>query len=84
MADDATTPVGAVPFSFELYPPRSDSALSALHETIGFLAEAGPRFISVTYGAGGSSGGRSLEVLRHIHEHTSVPALAHLSPLSPT
>ena len=79
MADDATTPAGAVPFSFELYPPRSDSALAALHETIGFLAEAGPRFISVTYGAGGSSGGRSLEVLRHIHEHTSVPALAHLT-----
>ena len=34
---------------------------AALHETIGALAAAGPRFISVTYGAGGSTGGRSLE-----------------------
>ena len=79
MADDATTPAGAVPFSFELYPPRSDASLPTLHETIRVLAAEGPRFISVTYGAGGSSGGRSLELVRHIHERTSIPALAHLT-----
>lgn len=68
-----------VPFSFELYPPRSDAATSALHETIARLAATGPRFISVTYGAGGSTGGRSLEVLRHIRRTTDVQPLAHLT-----
>ncbi len=45
-----------VPFSFELYPPRSESSQEALHETVRHLAAAGPAFLSVTYGAGGSTG----------------------------
>lgn len=68
-----------VPFSFELYPPRSASNEQALHETIQQLAAVSPTFISVTYGAGGSTGGRSLEVLRYIREHTTVEPLAHLT-----
>jgi methylenetetrahydrofolate reductase (NADPH) len=67
------------PFSFELYPPRTAASEAALHETIARLAEVGPRFISVTYGAGGSTGGRSLEVLRHIRATTDVEPLAHLT-----
>lgn len=73
-----------VPFSFELYPPRSATSEPALHETIARLAEAGPRFISVTYGAGGSTGGRSLEVLRHIRRTTDVEPLAHLTCIGNT
>lgn len=69
----------AVPFSFELYPPRTPASEVALHETVLRLAEAGPSFLSVTYGAGGSTGGRSLEVLRFIREHTRVEPLAHLT-----
>lgn len=72
-------PAAAVPFSFEIYPPRTDAGLPALHETIRRLAAAGPEFISVTFGAGGSTGGRSLEVLTHILRETSVPPLAHLT-----
>ena len=68
-----------VPFSFELYPPRSESSDDALHETVRGLAAAGPEFLSVTYGAGGSSGGRSLDVLRFAREHTDVEPLAHLT-----
>lgn len=68
-----------VPFSFELYPPRSESSQAALHETVRQLAAAGPDFISVTYGAGGSTGGRSLEVLRFIREQTDVEPLAHIT-----
>ncbi|WP_345802130.1 methylenetetrahydrofolate reductase [Microbacterium sp. AZCO] len=74
----------AVPFSFEIYPPRSDAATAALHETIRHLADAGPRFISVTYGAGGSTGGRSLELVRHIRETTDVEPLAHLTCVGTT
>jgi methylenetetrahydrofolate reductase (NADPH) len=73
-----------VPFSFEVYPPRSDAAWPALHETIRHLAAAGPRFISVTFGAGGSSGGRSLELLRHILRQTHVEPLAHLTCVGST
>lgn len=68
-----------VPFSFELYPPRTASSEEALHETVRQLAAAGPDFLSVTYGAGGSTGGRSLEVLRFIRENTDVEPLAHLT-----
>jgi methylenetetrahydrofolate reductase (NADPH) len=68
-----------VPFSFELYPPKSDARETALHETIQQLAAAGPQFISVTYGAGGSTGGRSLDVLRYIRRETDVEPLAHIT-----
>lgn len=71
--------MNSVPFSFELYPPRSHATDEALHETIRQLAAAGPDFLSVTYGAGGSSGGRSLDVLRYIRTHTDVEPLAHLT-----
>lgn len=77
MSIDLSTP--PVPFSFEVYPPKSDAGIAALHETIRRLAEVGPRFISVTYGAGGSTGGRSLDLLRHILGETSVAPLAHLT-----
>ena len=67
------------PISFEIYPPRSDDGLAALYDTIGELASADPQFISVTFGAGGSTRGRSLDVLTHILRETSVPPVAHLT-----
>lgn len=67
------------PISFELYPPRTDAAAIALGRTIDRLAEVDPAFISVTFGAGGSSRGRSLTVLRYILEHTAVEPMAHLT-----
>ena len=70
---------GGVPFSFEVYPPRSAAREAALQETIRYLAAAGPQFISVTFGAGGSSGGRSLDVLRFIRDETAVEPLAHIT-----
>jgi len=77
MSSDPSAP--CTPFSFELYPPRTAANDAALHETVLRLADAGPDFISVTYGAGGSSGGRSLDVLRFIRENTDVEPLAHLT-----
>ncbi|MCO7202350.1 methylenetetrahydrofolate reductase [Microbacterium sp. CnD16-F] len=71
--------VTTVPVSFEVYPPRSDASYAALYETIDRLAAVDPAFISVTYGAGGSGGGRSLEVLTHILRETRVEPLAHLT-----
>ena len=68
-----------IPFSFELYPPKSDAAASALMHTIDRLAAAGPDFVSVTYGANGSSRTSSLDVLKYILRNTDVDPMAHLT-----
>lgn len=68
-----------IPFSFELYPPKSDAASTALTHTIDRLAAPGPDFISVTYGANGSSRTSSLDVLRYIQRTPAVDAMAHLT-----
>ncbi|WP_419817177.1 methylenetetrahydrofolate reductase [Glaciibacter flavus] len=68
-----------VPVSFELYPPRSDAAAIALGRSIDRLADADPSFISVTFGAGGSTRDRSLTVLSYILENTRVEPMAHLT-----
>ncbi|WP_165066931.1 methylenetetrahydrofolate reductase [Marisediminicola senii] len=65
--------------SFELFPPRSPQAEDDLRVTIRELAAVCPDFISVTYGAGGSSRAASLEVLRYILHETSISPMAHLT-----
>jgi len=64
-------------FSFELYPPRTPAAEAALLDSLDQLVDAGPEFISVTYGASGSSKGASLDVLSTVLAKTS--AMAHLT-----
>ena len=68
-----------VPFSFELYPPRTPASMDALRTTVRELAAVGPDHISVTYGANGSSRDASLELLGLILATTSVRPLAHLT-----
>ena len=67
------------PVSFEVYPPRSPEHMGALLEAIDFLAQVGPEFISVTFGAGGSTTRDSLAVLEYIENNTSTHPLAHLT-----
>lgn len=81
MAGQGHHPVGEhrPPISFELFPPRSDAAAIALGRTIDRLAEVDPAFISVTFGAGGSTRDRSLTVLRYLLEQANVEPMAHLT-----
>ena len=65
--------------SFELFPPRSPVAFEALWTMIDRLAEVAPDFISVTYGASGSSRDTSRAVVRHVLDRTSVRPVAHLT-----
>jgi methylenetetrahydrofolate reductase (NADPH) len=65
-------------YSFEMYPPRSAAAELSLYETIDRLVETEPEFISVTYGASGSTRESSLGVLRHLLT-TEVMPMAHLT-----
>ncbi len=68
-----------VALSYEVYPPREGADASGLHSSILELAKTEPEFISVTFGAGGSSTKNSLEVLRFIKDNTSATPLAHLT-----
>ena len=55
--------------SFEVYPPRNEEDAPKLHEAILRLTELNPKFISVTFGAGGSSTRDSLSVLKFIRDN---------------
>lgn len=70
--------------SFEVYPPRSPDKLPGLHESIRALDTVAPEFISVTFGAGGSSTRDSLDVLSFIKDHTEAKPLAHLTCVGTT
>jgi methylenetetrahydrofolate reductase (NADPH) len=70
--------------SFEVYPPRSPDKLPGLHESIRALDSVSPEFISVTFGAGGSSTRDSLDVLSFIKENTDAKPLAHLTCVGTT
>jgi methylenetetrahydrofolate reductase (NADPH) len=76
--------IGEVQISFEVYPPRKPEAMGELQEAIIKLSGLGARFISVTFGAGGSETKNSLEVLRYISENTNSTALAHLTCVGTT
>lgn len=79
-----TAATGAFPFSFELFPPRSAAAAAALPATVDRLAATRPTFLSVTYGAGGSSRAASLELVQTVLERTTVPPMAHLTCVGST
>ena len=73
-----------VAVSFEVYPPRSPDKLPGLQESIKALDSVAPEFISVTFGAGGSSTRNSLDVLSFIKDKTAAKPLAHLTCVGTT
>jgi methylenetetrahydrofolate reductase (NADPH) len=66
-------------FSFEFFPPKSDAGVDSLFETLRALRPLAPSFVSVTWGAGGSSKGRTLEMVTRIKRETEIEAMAHLT-----
>jgi len=67
-------------FSFEFFPPKTDQAADALIRTVGDLREAHqPDFVSVTYGAGGSTRTRTLQLVSRIQSELGLLAMAHLT-----
>ena len=72
---------GAPTISFELYPPRSPAGEVSLQRAIEHLVTVVPDFLSVTYGASGSSRETSREVVAWIIANTDVPPVAHLTCL---
>ncbi len=72
---------GEVPFqvSFEFFPPKTDVMEERFWDSIGKLAPLHPRFVSVTYGAGGTTRERTLRMVSRIQSETGVNAAAHLT-----
>lgn len=75
---------GDVAVSFEFSPPKTDKAEVNLWQSIETLCPLNPRFLSVTYGAGGSTRDRTHATVARIARETAVPAAAHLTCVEAT
>ncbi len=66
-------------FSFEFFPPKTDDGVRALFETVEALRPLGPAYVSVTYGAGGSTRARTIELVKRLKRESEVETLAHVT-----
>jgi len=71
----ATKPV----FSFEFFPPKKDEEWDKLFETIAALSPLNPSYVSVTYGAGGSTRSRTHSLVTRIQKETGLTVVSHLT-----
>jgi methylenetetrahydrofolate reductase (NADPH) len=70
---------GDIGVSFEFFPPKTEKMEAQLWESVQTLAPLGPRFVSVTYGGGGSTRERTHATVARIQRETSLAAAAHLT-----
>lgn len=70
--------------SFELFPPKTEAGLASLCDNVRRLTEFKPHFFTCTYGAGGSTQGTTLEVLKKVREITNLPVASHLTCVGAT
>ena len=71
-------------FSFEFFPPKTDEGVAALFESIEDLNRLEPSFVSVTYGAGGTTREGTVEITTRIKRDYGIETMAHLSVVSET
>jgi methylenetetrahydrofolate reductase (NADPH) len=81
--DDLLAAGGPV-FSFEFFPPKTEQGERNLYGALGELRELEPSFVSVTYGAGGSTRARTIEIVKRIKGDYGLEAMAHFTCVGAT
>jgi methylenetetrahydrofolate reductase (NADPH) len=76
--------IRATKYSFEFFPPKDQAGEDRLWAAMSALEPITPDFISVTYGAGGSTRDRTIRITSEITERTSIPTVAHLTCVGST
>jgi methylenetetrahydrofolate reductase (NADPH) len=66
-------------FSFEFFPPKDEQGVDRLFETVANLTPLRPAFVSVTYGAGGSTREKTVAITQRIKREAGIEAMAHLT-----
>ena len=66
-------------FSFEFFPPKNEAGWLSLGRTVAELEHLGPHFVSVTYGAGGSTRTRTADLVSWVKRQTPISPMAHLT-----
>ncbi|MDH3604662.1 MAG: methylenetetrahydrofolate reductase [NAD(P)H] [Candidatus Tectomicrobia bacterium] len=70
--------------SFEFFPPKTDAGMTGLFRTLESLKTLDPSFVSVTYGAGGSTRDKTVDLVRRIKRDAGIETMAHLSCVGAT
>ncbi len=70
--------------SFEFFPPKTEEGVESLYRTVDELRTCRPSYVSVTYGAGGSTRDRTLELVTRIQRDLGLTAMAHLTCVGST
>ncbi|GAC69540.1 methylenetetrahydrofolate reductase [Gordonia soli] len=73
---------GPVPFSVEFFPPRDDEGEMRLWRAVRVFERLGPAFVSMTYGAGGSTRDRTVRITGELAEQTTLLPVAHLTAVN--
>jgi len=70
---------GRPSFSFEFFPPKDEDGFAQLREALASLRELKPTYVSVTYGAGGSTRQRTIDLVTNLRSEYGIEAMAHLT-----
>jgi methylenetetrahydrofolate reductase (NADPH) len=71
-------------FSFEFFPPKDEAGVEQLFETVSELKPYAPTYVSVTWGAGGSTRRLTIDLVRRIQRESGIDAMAHLTCVGAT
>jgi methylenetetrahydrofolate reductase (NADPH) len=84
MRIDQILAAGGPVFSFEFFPPKTPAGEQNLYGALSELRTLEPSFVSVTYGAGGSTREKTIEIVKHIKEQYELEAMAHFTCVGAT
>src|SRR5215213_9034577 len=86
MRIDERLAAGPPCFSFEFFPPRTDEGERNLGRALAELSRLSPRFVSVTYGAGGSTTEKrkTIDIVKHLRRDYGMEAMAHFTCVGAT